>query len=96
MTLPHSILYSLFMTTNGETHTATMYEIRLQGHLSSRWTEWFTGFRIELREPGVTVLTGPVADQPALYGVLKKVRDLGLPLLAVNRVPGYQNRETAQ
>ena len=96
MTCPTSILYSLFMNTKGDTHTATIYEIRLQGHLSPRWTEWFTGFRIELQETGDTLLTGPVADQAALYGVLKKVRDLGLPLLAVNRIPGCQNKEMAQ
>ena len=73
------------MNTNGDPHQPIVYEIRLHGHLSPRWNEWFNGFRIDLREAGTTVLTGPVVDQAALYGVLKKLRDLGLPLLAVRR-----------
>jgi len=65
------------------------YQIRLQGHLSPQWAAWFGGLTITLEEQGVTLLTGPVADQAALHGLLKKVRDLGLLLLLVNRVePG--------
>jgi hypothetical protein len=65
------------------------YEFRLQGHLDDRWAEWFEGLTITLEDNGDTLLTGPVIDQAALYGLLKKVRDLGLPLLSVNRVePG--------
>jgi hypothetical protein len=65
------------------------YEIRLKGHLDDRWAEWFEGLTITLEDNGDTLLTGPVIDQAALYGLLKKVRDLGLPLLSVNRVePG--------
>lgn len=60
------------------------YEIRLKGHLDARWTGWFDGFTITLTENGETVLTGSVADQAALHGLLKKVRDLGLPLLSIN------------
>jgi hypothetical protein len=79
-----------------ETHASSedqsepgLYEIRLKGHLDDRWAEWFEGLTITLEDNGDTLLTGPVIDQAALYGLLKKVRDLGLPLLSVNRVePG--------
>lgn len=74
------------MNRNEHPNNAVVYEICLQGHLSPRWRGWFAGFAIALTPQGETVLTGPVVDQPALFGVLKKVRDLGLPLLAVNRV----------
>ncbi len=62
------------------------YEIRIEGHLSDRWTDWFDGLTVSLEETGVTCLTGPVIDQAALYGLLKKVRDLGMPLVSVNRI----------
>ena len=62
------------------------YEIRLKGHLEARWTEWFDGLTITLEENGNTLLSGPLADQAALHGILKKVRDLGLTLLSVNSV----------
>lgn len=62
------------------------YEIRIEGHLSEQWTDWFDGLTVSLEETGVTCLTGPVADQAALYGLLKKVRDLGMPLVSVNRI----------
>jgi hypothetical protein len=66
-----------------------LYQIRIKGHLGPEWTEWFEGLTITLGESGETLLTGPVVDQAALHGLLKKVRDLGMPLLAVNRVePG--------
>jgi hypothetical protein len=61
------------------------YQIRIAGHLTGQWTDWFDGLTISLEETGVTCLTGPVADQAALYGLLKKVRDLGMPLVSVNR-----------
>ena len=63
-----------------------IYQIRIKGQLDSQWTDWFGGLTITLGEDGDTLLTGPVVDQAALYGLLKKVCDLGLPLLAVNRV----------
>lgn len=63
-----------------------IYEIRIEGHLGCQWTEWFGGLTITLEDNGDTLLTGPVVDQAALYGLLKKVRDLGLPLLSVNQV----------
>lgn len=62
------------------------YQLRLQGHLNQQWQSWFDGLTIELIANGDTLLTGPVIDQAALHGLLKKVRDLGMPLLAVNRV----------
>jgi hypothetical protein len=61
-----------------------IYEIRLKGHLDVCWADWFDGLTITLAENGDTVLTGPVVDQAALHGLLKKVRDLGLPLHSVN------------
>ena len=64
----------------------TVYQIRLKGHLGHQWTDWFGGLTITLEAAGETLLTGPVADQAALHGVLKKVRDVGMPLVSVNRV----------
>lgn len=63
----------------------TCYEIRVAGHLPPQWADWFEGLTITLEENGETLLSGPVADQAALHGLLKKVRDLGLPLVLVNR-----------
>ncbi|MEZ4726211.1 MAG: hypothetical protein R3E79_03645 [Caldilineaceae bacterium] len=66
-----------------------IYQIRLQGHLGQQWAAWFEGLTITREESGVTVLTGPVVDQAALYGLLKKARDVGMPLLSVTQVqPG--------
>lgn len=65
-------------------HKPTRYQIRLQGHLGPQWTNWFEGLTIQLNEAGETVLTGSVTDQAALHGLLKKVRDVGLPLLSLN------------
>ena len=69
------------------------FAIRLKGHLRREWADWFEGLTITLEENGDTLLTGPVSDQAALFGLLKKVRDLGIPLLAVNRIePGQADR----
>ena len=63
-----------------------IYQIRLEGQLGREWAEWFGGLTIILADNGETLLTGPVIDQAALYGVLKRIRDLGLPLISVNRI----------
>jgi hypothetical protein len=67
-----------------------IYQIRLQGHLSQQWTDWFGGLLITLEDNGETLLTGPLVDQAALHGLLKKVRDLGMPLLAINHLKSTQ------
>jgi hypothetical protein len=63
-----------------------VYQIRIKGHLGRHWTDWFEGLAITLEENGDTLLTGTVVDQAALHGLLKKVRDSGMPLLSVDRV----------
>ena len=80
-----------------ETHTARedhheprLYEIRLKGHLHNRWAEWFDGLTITREDNGETLLSGPVVDQAALHGLLRRVRDLGLPLVSVIQVDRKQ------
>lgn len=74
-----------------------LYRIRVKGTLGDDWSDWFDGFRFDHLAEGETVLTGPVADQAALHGILCKLRDLGLPLLLVERVEavGAGKREPA-
>jgi hypothetical protein len=62
----------------------TAYQIRIKGHLGREWKDWFEGMTLTLEEDGDTLLTGPLVDQAALFGLLKKVRDLGLPLVSIN------------
>lgn len=79
--------------TGKPTSTAQHYEIRIKGHLDARWGDQFEGLTITLEENGDTLLSGPVADQAALHGLLKKVRDLGMPLVSVGPVkPGPPSR----
>ena len=83
-----------------ETHASTedhyepgLYEIRVKGHLNDRWAAWFDGLTITLEDNGDTLLTGPVVDQAALHGLLKRVRDLGMPLVSVSPVePGLADQ----
>jgi hypothetical protein len=60
-----------------------VYQIRIKGHLGSQWTDWFEGMTLTLEKEGDTLLTGPVVDQAALHGLIRKVRDLGMPLVSV-------------
>jgi hypothetical protein len=77
---------------NADPNQPMVYQIRIKGHLGGQWTDWFGGLSITLQDNGDTLISGPVVDQAALYGLLRKVRDLGLPLLAVVRVePGQAN-----
>lgn len=69
-----------------QTDEGGSYEIRLKGHLEPRWADWFDGLRLTQESDGTTVLCGSVVDQAALHGLLAKVRDLGLPLIAVSRM----------
>ena len=70
-------------------HQPIIYHIRVRGHLGSEWSDWFEGLTLTLEDNGDTLLTGPVVDQATLHGLLRKVRDLGMLLISVNRVePG--------
>jgi hypothetical protein len=68
-----------------QTNEGGSYEIRLKGHLNARWADWFDGLTLTHESDGTTLLCGPIVDQAALHGLLGKVRDLGLPLIAVRR-----------
>ena len=67
-----------------------IYQIRIEGHLDRAWEDWFCGLDVTLEDDGHTLLTGGIVDQAALHGLLKKVRDLGMPLVSVNRVEPSQ------
>ena len=76
-----------------ETHASTehhdepeLYEIRIKGHLDDRWADWFEGLTFTHESDGTTLLDGPLTDQAALHGVLNRIRDLGLPIISVQRV----------
>jgi hypothetical protein len=70
-----------------------VYAIRVKGHLDLDWSAWFNDLRISYEEDGSTLLCGPLADEAALHGVLMKVRDLALPLLAVSRVAAGESKD---
>jgi hypothetical protein len=72
-------------TPEGNRPGAGRYEIRLTGHLDARWAAWFDGLTVSHEGDGTTLISGPVADQAALHGLLQRVRDLGLPLVSVTR-----------
>ena len=74
------------MTDGREFDRQAVYQIRVKANLDQKWSDWFDGFTITQQADGATLLTGPVADQAALHGLLAKIRDLGLPLLSVKRV----------
>ena len=73
---------------------AEKYEIRVEGHLDTRWAAWFDGLDLTHKTDGTTVLHGPVVDQAALHGLLQKVRDLGVPLVSVIHVAPHSHRST--
>ena len=81
----------------GPHHNPGRYEIRLKGHLDSRWAAWFDGLSLTHESDGSTIIHGPVADQAALHGLLQKVRDTGLPLVSVTQVqPGQPGCPTIE
>ena len=69
-----------------------IYKIRIKGRLDSQWTDWFEGLTITLDENGDTLLTGPVVDQAALHGLLKRIRDLGIPLVSICPVSSQKDQ----
>jgi hypothetical protein len=73
-----------------EDNEAKFYEICMKGHLDAKWAVWFEGLTLAQQENGETCLTGPVVDQAALYGLLRKIRDLGLPLISVIQIDPRQ------
>jgi hypothetical protein len=78
-------------TADIESSQPMVYQIRIKGHLGRQWSDWFEGLAITLEDNGETLLTGPVIDQAALHGLLKKVRDLGMPLISAMCVdPGQE------
>ena len=74
------------MTDGREFDKQAIYQIRVKGNLDGKWSDWFDDFTVTPQANGETLMTGPVADQSALHGLLAKIRDLGLPLLSVKRV----------
>jgi hypothetical protein len=95
--------HNVYNSTSGETSPKLdpgqliVYQIRIKGHLGSQWMNWFDGLNITVEDNGDTLLTGPVIDQAALHGLLRKIRDLGMPLLSVIRIePDQANESNAE
>jgi hypothetical protein len=80
------------MSQTSDSNQPGVYEIRLAGHLPPEWSEWFAGFTVTPEPDGTTRLSGPVSDQAALYGLLRRVRDTGLTLIAVVQIPSKQEQ----
>ena len=81
------------MSHTPDSNQPAVYEIRIAGHLPAQWSDWFEGLAVTLEPDGTTLLRGPVVDQAALYGLLKKVRDTGLTLMAVNQAAIHSQKE---
>jgi hypothetical protein len=75
---------------------ADRYEIRITGHLDAHWAAWFDGLTVGREGDGTTLISGPIADQAALHGVLHRVRDLGLTLVSMTRVDGHDTTPTGK
>jgi len=72
---------------------APQYEIRVAGHLASRWSAWFDGLTVAINDDGTTVICGPVVDQAALHGLIQKLRDVGIPLVSLTQLPSNERTE---
>lgn len=72
------------------------YELRVQGRLDDRWSDWLGGLAVRRQDDGTTVLTGPIVDQAGLHGVITRIRDLGLPLLSVQRLGSGSERSRTE
>jgi hypothetical protein len=81
-------------TTPADHDGSPQYEIRVKGHLGSRWSAWFDGLTVTTEDDGITVITGPVVDQSALHGLLQKLRDVGIPLLSLTQLPSAPTHHT--
>jgi hypothetical protein len=80
-----------YVVTDGrEFDKQAIYQIKVKGNLDQRWSDWFDGFAITVQADGATLLTGSVADQAALHGLLSRIRDLGLPLLSITRLESQE------
>ena len=87
----HGAMMSNEQKSEDDSDQPKVYQIRIKGHLSQQWQDWFEGLTITLEEDGNTLLSGPVVDQSALHGILKKIRDLGMPLLSINSIGPNQS-----
>src|ERR1700694_985454 len=76
-------------------HELELHEIRVEGHLDERWADWLEGLTFTHETDGTTTLTGPLADQAALHGVLNRIRDLALPIVSVRRLGPPQSEQSS-